>query len=91
MTIALITTIGGSSTLRKFAEFVGFKNDVDEPLENNSNRMLSEKLNASEKLTNYHKVGLGFDDEPVSEDRVEKTSKTKKLEELESKYIKPIF
>ena len=41
MTIALITTIGGSSTLRKFAEFVGFKNDGDEPLDSNANRMLS--------------------------------------------------
>ena len=60
MIIALITTIIGSSTLRKFVKWVGIGNEDDETKD--VNKMLEEGFHKSENMTNYHKFGLGIEE-----------------------------
>ena len=59
ITIALFTTVFGSSFLRSFASWVGIEAGNDSESSDLNNFLIEEKI----KEEDYHKEGLGFESE----------------------------
>lgn len=59
--VVMITTIIGSSFLKSFAKWIGMDDEEHDEDPINYQRMIDDRINKTDSITNYYNIGLGYE------------------------------